>query len=77
MPRAADPGLALCPGLTHWLCCLGLRQLQNALHRSGPFVHAVSIHRGLRIAPAKRPPNRRSDSRRGNDSDSDFEKLVE
>jgi hypothetical protein len=49
------------------------RHWQKALHGSCPFAHAASIPRGLRIAPAKAAPRRRSDSRRGNDSDSDFE----
>src|SRR5262245_64228979 len=57
-------------------CCDLLRHWQKVLHWSCaglPAAQAAPAARGLNTAPANTAPRRRSDSRRGTDSASDFE----
>jgi hypothetical protein len=74
-----DPPMRLVSWLHFWQAARHLvwsalwRHWQKVLQGSVPRAQAVSSPKGLRIAPANTAPRRRSDSRRGNDSESDFE----
>jgi len=57
----------------HFACCAVLRHLQKAVHGSGLPARAVATPSGASTALANTAPSRRSDSRRGTDSASDFE----